>query len=103
MCVHLGQRKLLLTEVNFLTNHGDLSTNIIYIGAAPGHHIEFLSVLYPNHTFYLYDPRDFAIEETDNILIFQKYFELNDVQDIDNFILISDIRQEINLKSMSQD
>ena len=103
MCVHLGQRKLLLTEVNFLTNHGDLSTNIIYIGAAPGHHIPFLSELFPNHNFYLYDPRDFAIEETNNILIFQKYFELNDVQDLDNFILISDIRQEINLKSMSQD
>ena len=56
----------------------DTSTNII-IGATPGHHIPFYQ-FFPNRTFYLYDPRDFAIEETDNILIFQKYFELNDVQ-----------------------
>jgi hypothetical protein len=46
MGLHLGQRKLLLTEVNFLTNYSDLSKNIIYIGAAPGHHIEFLSTLF---------------------------------------------------------
>ena len=46
MCIHLGQRKLLLTEVSFLTGHGNLSKNIVYIGAAPGHHIEFLSTLF---------------------------------------------------------
>ena len=102
MGLHLGQRKLLLTEVNFLTNYSDLSKNIIYIGAAPGHHIEFLSTLFPDHTFYLYDPRDFAIGKTDKILIFQKYFELNDVKDLDNFLLISDIRQEVNVNTMSQ-
>ena len=67
MCIHLGQRKLLLTEVNFLTGHGDFSKNIIYIGAAPGHHIEFLSTLFPNHTFYLYDPRDFSIKQNSKI------------------------------------
>ncbi len=103
MCLHLGQRKLLLTEVNFLTKYGDISNNIIYIGAAPGHHINFLSVLFPNHMFYLYDPRDFVIEETNNILIFQKYFALSDVENLDNFLLISDIRQDINVKLMSQD
>ena len=27
MSLHLGQRKLLLTEVHFLTNYGDLSKN----------------------------------------------------------------------------
>ena len=103
MCLHLGQRKLLLTEVYFLTNHGDLSNNVIYIGAAPGHHIEFLSALFPKHTFYLYDPRDFAIQESPNIMIFQKYFKLNDVEKMDNFILISDIRQDVKVKSMTQD
>ncbi len=102
MSLHLGQRKLLLTEVNFLTNFCDLSKNIIYIGAAPGHHIEFLSYLFLDHTFYLYDPRDFAIGETDKILIFQKYFELSDAKHLDNFLLISDIRQEINVNLMTQ-
>ena len=103
MGLHLGQRKLLLTEVNFLTGHGNLSKNIVYIGAAPGHHIEFLSTLFPNHTFYLYDPRDFSIKQNSKIFIFQKYFEINDINFLDDFILISDIRQNINVKLMSQD
>ncbi len=103
MCIHLGQRKLLLTEVYFLTNYGDLSKNVIYIGAAPGLHIEFLALLFPSHKFYLYDPRDFVVKKSNEILIFQKYFDLNDVKNMDNFLLISDIRQEINVKSMSQD
>ena len=63
MGLHLGQRKLLLTEVNFLTNYSDLSKNINYIGAAPGHHIEFLSTLFSDHTFYLYDPEILQLEK----------------------------------------
>ena len=102
MCLHLGQRKLLLTEVDFLTEYCDLSKNIVYVGAAPGHHIEFLSFLFQNNIFYLYDPREFAITDNENIKIYQKYFEIGDVNKIDDFIFISDIRQNICVKTMSQ-
>ena len=102
MSIHLGQRKLLLTEVHFLTNYGYLSNNIIYAGAAPGHHIEYLSQLFPTHKFYLYDPRDFEIIENKNIFIFKKLFCINDASQLDNYLLISDIRQNINSKSMIQ-
>ena len=43
-------------------NYGHLSNNVIYAGAAPGLHIEYLSKLYPSHRFYLYDPNEFKIE-----------------------------------------
>jgi len=102
MCLHLGQRKLLLTEVDFLTEYCDLSKNIVYVGAAPGHHIEFLSSLFPNNIFYLYDPREFAITDNENIKIYQKYFTVEDVNKLDDFIFISDIRQNICVKTMPQ-
>src|SRR5271170_7957656 len=54
--LHWGQRKLLLNEIEFLTVYGDRSDTIIYIGAADGLHLEYLSKLFPNHNFILYDP-----------------------------------------------
>ena len=83
--IHLGQRKLLLTEVQFLTKYCDKAQNIIYVGAAPGHHITYLSELFPNNIFHLYDPRNFAIKPTNN------------------FILISDIRQDITTSMTDKD
>ena len=63
---HYGQRKLLLTEMDFLNNH--LSTEnpsylniIIYIGAAPSNHLGLIKKLYPNLIFFLIDPNEFLI------------------------------------------
>ena len=58
--IHWGQRKLLLAEIEFLTKYGDLSNNVVYVGAAPGTHTKFLTELFPYHNFYLYDPAPFA-------------------------------------------
>ena len=54
--IHLGQLKLLMTEVDFMTKYGHLSNIVVYSGAAPGIHTSFLSYLFPKHTFHLYDP-----------------------------------------------
>lgn len=71
---HWGQRKLLLNEIEFLTNHWDpkLIPNpiCIYAGAAVGTHITLLSTMFPAFTFYLYDPSPFSITENDKIKIF---------------------------------
>lgn len=58
---HWGQRKLLMVEIYFLTTYGHLSKNVIYAGAAPGMHIAFLSHLFKDHKFYLYDPSEFRL------------------------------------------
>lgn len=58
--VHVGQRKLLIAEVQFMTQHASKSKTVVYIGAAGGWHIPALCELFPEHRFLLYDPAPFA-------------------------------------------
>jgi hypothetical protein len=64
-CNHIGQRKLLLSEVQFLTNNSE--RYCIYPGSTPGNKTHFLSTLFPNIKFILIDPNkfDLFIYETD--------------------------------------
>lgn len=62
-----GRRKLLTTEISFLSEHLDAKSQratVVYIGAAPGIHIHLLSILFPNVVFMLFDPRPFKIQTT---------------------------------------
>jgi len=63
---HWGQLKLLLSEIQFLTrafpkkNKVDLSNyTLVYVGAAPGNHINILFDLFPSLNFILIDKRPF--------------------------------------------
>lgn len=74
--VHWGQRKLLISEIEFLSDFGgkscepiDSTICCIYLGAAPGTHIPFLSSLFPHIEFILIDPSSFSIGDTSNISI----------------------------------
>ena len=49
--LHIGQRKLLLAEVDFLTRHGHRSYNVVYAGGAPGIHFPLIEKLFPEHKF----------------------------------------------------
>ena len=100
--IHLGQRKLLFTEIEFMTKYipRDKKTIVIYIGAAPGIHISLLIELFPNIDFMLYDPRSFdkKLYNYKNCKIFKCYFTTemsinlrNKLKD-KNYYLISDIR-----------
>ena len=52
---HIGQRKLLLTEIQFLTNKK--SGVVVYAGSAPGNHIPVLLKIFPNKfKWILIDP-----------------------------------------------
>jgi hypothetical protein len=68
--VHWGQLKLLITEIQFLTlywNPKDIpNPTVIYVGAAPGHHIIILLDLFRNINFILYDPRGFDVRLRDH-------------------------------------
>lgn len=84
--LHWGQRKLLLSEIEFLclylkkhseTINGEPNPNahnynplhVIYAGSAPGTHIAYLSQLFPRVHFELYDPREFSDVLDDNEMI----------------------------------
>lgn len=51
--VHWGQRKLLLHEIELLTQCVSLQDKalLVYAGAAPGAHITFLASLFPSVSF----------------------------------------------------
>jgi hypothetical protein len=75
--LHWGQRKLLLSEIDLLTQVAvecPLFPLVIYAGAAPGHHVPFLAELFPTAHFVLVDPSQFGITPTERIQIRQEPF-----------------------------
>lgn len=60
--IHIGQRKLFLTELQFLVDKAPTKQIIcIYAGAAPSHHTGFLAALFPHVKFILVDPNPFEV------------------------------------------
>jgi hypothetical protein len=59
MGLHIGQRKLLLSEVQFLTKHN--TPYCVYAGSAPGHKTHLLSNMFPDIKFILIDPNKFDL------------------------------------------
>lgn len=74
--LHLGQRKLLLSEIQFLTLNHTHSKYVVYAGAGPGHHIHYLYQLFPHLKFILVDPTKFAIYIDNKIHRFHKSQEI---------------------------
>lgn len=109
--LHWGQRKLLLTEIEFLTNYLYVTernsfdckkdTYVIYAGSAPGVHIGYLSKLFPRVYFILYDPRQFNIKlkECPRVITYEQFFTDTTAKEWEsarhpskNVLFISDIR-----------
>ena len=75
--IHWGQRKLLMSEIEFLTllSRDQLrNAEVVYAGAAPGTHVEFLCGLFPTVHFTLVDPAPFTVRESDSIDIIRGMF-----------------------------
>jgi len=93
--LHWGQLKLMLTEIEFLTlalqqynldyadqpdTHQRPQFVMVYAGAAPGHHTQYLSELFPQVHFELYDPNEFAISDSEKIKIHIQFFTNTDAK-----------------------
>ena len=94
-----GQRKLLITTLQFLTRSWDPSRVpnpvVVYAGAAPGKNIQIVSDLFPTATFHLYDPAKFSVRPTSSINLYNQYFTDADATKWSNrsdIFFISDIR-----------
>lgn len=101
---HDGQRKLLLSEIQFLTRFYDAEAppTVVYVGAAPGKHIPLLVDMFPGIKFELYDPRRFdqsVARHRQSITVHLQYFTDRDAADwaaCDDgrpLLFISDIRE----------
>lgn len=91
---HWGQRKLLLSEIELLTTFYEEESTVLYAGAAPGTHTNFLSAaLFPDLRFVLIDPMDFDAWETSRIKIRKELFTDEIAREYAGCkIFISDIR-----------
>lgn len=69
---HNGQRKLLLSEIQFLSFYSSINDTqlVIYIGSAPGQHLSILSHMFPNLKFLLIDP-NYQIINSKIIYVYQ--------------------------------
>jgi hypothetical protein len=92
--IHWGQRKLLLSEIELLTNYGSAANPVVYAGAASGTHLTKLATMFPNHEFHCYDPAPFNVKPLPNLHTYQVLFtdELALAMLGKDVIFISDIR-----------
>jgi hypothetical protein len=98
--VESGRRKLILADFTLFTYFWDPQKipepTVVYVGAAPGIHIPFISKCFPQiKKFELYDPAEFKVESTEKIQIHQEFFTdklAETYRDRKDVIFISDIR-----------
>ena len=95
--IHWGQRKLLLSEIEFLTKFGVSGATVVYAGAAPGTHTRYLIELFPELKFVLVDPAPFSSKLTQGprCLLRQELFTDDVAQQYagrDKVLFICDIR-----------
>lgn len=101
--VHVGQRKLLVTEIEFLTRFTmpDKFTYVVYAGAAGGRHHEILDRMFPTVQFLLYDPHRFVVKTGRNRQVYQEFFTTSTAQELASkfrredarCLFISDVRR----------
>jgi hypothetical protein len=94
--VHLGQIKLMISEMIALMKLKNIET-MIYAGAAPGSHVKVLAYLFPSIKFHLFDPAEFDHQLTHykNISLYKRIFTDDDIKKfagIPNSLFVSDIR-----------
>lgn len=105
--LHWGQRKLMLSEIEFLTkfypkSEEDRRRVVVYAGAAPGTHIPYLAELFPRLCFHLIDPAPFhenVRTSTNSKIKYENAFFLDETAPKlqaeypnSDFLFISDIR-----------
>jgi hypothetical protein len=110
--IHIGQRKLLITELYFLNNieYNTKDVLFVYAGAAPGYHVNFISKYIPDMPMILIDSADFYVKNSKyiksvndinlkkdkvKIYIYQGLMSIELAKDLSKFkniVFLSDIR-----------
>lgn len=98
---HLGQRKLFMAEVEFLSDYGHLSYDIVYTGCSQANHIFYLAKLFPEHNFYVYHHDiNYELNTNERIKIINNIFTEKDANDWKDkkILFLSDIRDFSSIK-----
>lgn len=97
--LHNGQRKLLISEIDFLNRCYSKYDNttpkiLLYIGASPGQHVNYLVKMFPDLQYELYDSVDSRVKTQDNINFHHRYFDDTEAEKYvnKNVLLVCDIR-----------
>lgn len=82
---HLGQMKLLFSELYFLLKYQyEKDILVLYVGAADGYHTHYMARMFPQYKFHLYDKRDFhsiyTADPQSNIELYHMYFTDDDAK-----------------------
>jgi hypothetical protein len=119
---HWGQKKLLLSEIQFFTRIcKTLNTKtlkdfaVVYIGSAGGHHLPILYNLYPDLIWLLYDPAPFSSEvmkhptKDKSVFVYNMFFTDDTLDHVRKncqgrkILFISDIRVETKEEDIIKD
>jgi hypothetical protein len=113
---HWGQRKLLLSEIEFLTKYSRDKDLVVYIGSAGGYHFPIIAEMFKTLEYHLWDPafsRDTKLKKyierkgIGNIVIKAEFFEDKSCEQYINcgrrVLFISDIRIANNTVGLSDD
>ena len=117
-----GQKKLLLSEIQFFTRIcKTLNTKslkdfaVVYIGSAAGHHLPILYNLFPDLIWLLYDPAPFSKEvmkhptKDKSVFVYNMYFTDDTLEHVRKncqgrkILFISDIRVETKEEDIIKD
>ena len=110
---HWGQKKLLLSEIQFFTricktlNTKNLKNyTVVYVGSAGGHHLPILYDMFPDLIWLLYDPAPFSKEVMNHptinktVFVYNMFFTDETIKHVNDncknrkILFISDIRVE---------
>ena len=72
--VHWGQRKLLMSEIEFLLLADEPNAVVVYAGAAPGIHVKVLLQMFSGMHFVLVDPGTFRVAPSDRVTLVRGVF-----------------------------
>jgi len=116
---HIGQRKLLLSEIQLLNHYYSKNKDnavyptIVYVGSAPGTHLLFLKYMFPKVKFILYDGANFdprlRNDLTGSFELYNEYFTDDVCKTLkkrfaaslkSDLLFISDIRMDQKDKKM---
>lgn len=117
---HWGQKKLFMSEVQFLTRVaeqvGDLSSHVlVYVGAAHGHHHPLTYDLFPELDWIMYDPGDFYRGVYTHprgkgaVRVFREFFTDDKLQEVKRMargrriLFVCDIRLKPNEEMVNKD